>query len=157
MSSLSSVLKFLAVAGKFILLVFLAALAKERIDAISVVVRNRSWSDILPLFQLALHLPLFWTGTLVPLVVVSALWSAADVLGLVARADRAAAGFLPTMKLLGYKLLLAAAMALTLVPSLENSILGGPHRLVYQVSLNYLIIAGIGIALIAWFGRSPKV
>jgi niacin transporter len=157
MPSLSSVLKFLAVAGKFILLVFLAALAKERIDVISVVVRDRGWSDVLPLFQLALHLPLFWTGVLVPVALVSALWSAADVLALAAAPDRAAAGFLVLLKRVGYKLLLAAMMALTLVPSLENSILGGPHRLVYQDSSNYLIIAGIGIALIAWFGRRPKV
>ena len=109
------------------------------------------------MFQLALHLPLFWTGVLVPVALVSALWSAADVLALAAAPDRAAAGFLVLLKRVGYKLLLAAMMALTLVPSLENSILGGPHRLVYQDSSNYLIIAGIGIALIAWFGRRPKV
>jgi niacin transporter len=145
MFKLSALLKFLGVSSKFIVLLMLAGLLKERYDSISMVIPELRWDTGLALLSLALHLPLFWTSMIAPLAFLIALSMASDVLirsGEPAAFDQAMRASIGRIAGL---LIFAGCAWLVLVPSLEYFILSGKLSVVLHFSLNDLAVALTGV------------
>jgi thiosulfate reductase cytochrome b subunit len=94
------------------------------------------------------HLPLFWTGLVTPIILLGVLWNASDVLVVASKGDFKHPRLIAAMRRIAYLLILAAIAGTLLVPGLENAILGKPYRLSYQWSLNDLVMCAIGFGLI---------
>jgi niacin transporter len=145
MFTLSPALKILGLLSKLIVLVFLAALLKERFDSVSMVIQTLRWDNGLALLSLTLHLPLFWTGMIAPLALLIALSLASDVLIYSGKTQSFDVPMRAKIRRISNLLIFAGCAALFLVPSLEYFVLTGTMDLFWQGSLNFLCITLIGV------------
>ncbi len=148
MTRLFFLLHFLGTVGKFFVLIFVLLLFKERFDVVSVVLQKISFSSVISLLPLIVHLPLFWTGLITPIIVLGIFWNASDVLVVASKGDFNHPRLRVAMRRVAYLLILAVIAGTFIVPGLENAILGRPYRLSFQWSLNDVAMCAIGFGLI---------
>lgn len=96
---------------------------------------------------MSLKLPFFWTGLLVPILYLCALWSGANLLKKYALNSSFDSTLLSDLQTLGAYLMYAAMAAILFVPSLEAWINQGAHALKWDWNINAVSVGMIGMIL----------
>lgn len=96
---------------------------------------------------MSLKLPFFWTGLLVPVLYLCALWSGSNLLKKYALNSSFDATLLPDLQTLGTYLMYAAMAAILFVPSIEAWINQGARELKWDWNINAVSIGLIGMIL----------
>lgn len=96
---------------------------------------------------MSLKLPFFWTGLLVPILYLCALWSGSNLLKKYGLNSSIDATLLPDLQVLGAYLMYAAMAAILLVPSIEAWINQGARELKWDWNINAVSVGMIGMIL----------
>jgi hypothetical protein len=132
---------------KILVVVFTLNLIVEKIAQLSQAIGLSGTTDAHAMLLLSFKLPHFWTGILVPVSYLIALWSAANLL----RAYEYARGFdlavFDSMKTLGANLMYAGIAALFIVPTLESWINLGGRSFTVNFDINPVAVGMIGVIL----------
>jgi hypothetical protein len=96
---------------------------------------------------MSLKLPFFWTGLLVPILYLCALWSGSNLLKKYALNLSIDATLLPDLQRLGAYLMYAAMAAILFVPSLEAWINQGARQFKWDWDINAVSVGMIGMLL----------
>lgn len=105
---------------------------------------NFNWQNTL---MMSLKLPFFWTGLLVPIIYLCALWSAANVLREFERNKSFNHDLLKNLQAIGANLMYAAMAAILFVPSIEAWINQGSRDLKTAWDVEAVTIGMIGLIL----------
>lgn len=97
--------------------------------------------------RLSLRLPYFWTGLLVPIIYVCALWAAADFLKKFEQSKSFDADLLKSLQLIGANLMYAAMAAILFVPTIEAWINQGERGLKTNWDVEAVTIGMVGLIL----------
>lgn len=98
-------------------------------------------------FMLSLKLPFFWTGLLVPIIYVFALWAAADFLKKFELSKSFDHDLLKSLQSIGANLMYAAMATILFVPSIEAWINQGSRDLTTDWDVEAVTIGMIGLIL----------
>lgn len=132
---------------KILVVVFTLNLIVEKIAQLSQTIGLSGATDAQAMLLLSFKLPHFWTGILVPVSYLIALWSAANLL----RAYENARGFdlavFDSMKTLGANLMYAGIAALFIVPTLESWINLGGRSFAVNFDINPVAVGMVGVIL----------
>ncbi|MBC3874353.1 hypothetical protein [Undibacterium flavidum] len=109
--------------------------------------------------MMSLKLPFFWTGLLVPVVYLCALWTAANVLKKYALSMSFDLALLQDLRALGDYLMYAAMAAILFVPSIEAWINQGSRHIKWNWNIDAVSVGMIGMILkfIAQNAQNSKV
>lgn len=137
----------LSVLVKIIVLLFALNLLAERglqLLPIYTIGDNFNLSNTL---AMSLKLPFFWTGLLVPVLYLCALWSGSNLLRKYALNPSFDVTLLPDLQTLGAYLMYAAMAVILFVPSLEAWINQGTRALKWDWDINAVSVGMIGMIL----------
>lgn len=142
---------------KILVVVFTLNLIVERIAQLSQAIGLAGATDWQAMLMFSFKLPHFWTGILVPVSYLVALWSAANML----KAYELARGFdvmvFRELKALGANLMYAGVAALFIVPTLESWINLGGRGVSVDFDINPVAIGMIGVILKLMARRSEEL
>lgn len=103
--------------------------------------------NLLNTFMMSLKLPFFWTGLLVPVTYLCALWAAANFLKKFELSKTFDPAVLECLQSSGAYLMYAAMAAILLVPTLEGWINQGSHSVKTHWDIEAVTIGMIGLIL----------
>lgn len=132
---------------KVLVLVFALNLVIERIAQLSQAIGVAGANDWQAMLQLSLRLPHFWTGLLVPVAYLAALWTAARLLAAFEVSQTWDETVIKALQDLGANLMYAGIAALFFVPTLESWINLGGRGLKVDFDVNPVAIGMIGMVL----------
>ncbi len=132
---------------KTLVIIFTLNLIVERIAQLSQAIGvsgETSWQAML---QLSFKLPLFWTGMLVPVTYLFALWSAAGLLKAFEDSRGVDLAVSKALHQLGANLMYAGIAALVIAPTLESWINLGGRSIRVNFDINPVAVGMIGMIL----------
>ncbi|MBC3880019.1 hypothetical protein H8K35_06220 [Undibacterium sp. LX40W] len=132
---------------KILVIVFTLNLIVEKIAQLSQAIGLAGTTDARAMLMLSFRLPHFWTGILVPVSYLVALWSASNLLRAYERARGFDLAVFQEMKTVGANLMYAGIAALFLVPTLESWINLGGRSFSVNFDINPVAIGMIGVIL----------
>lgn len=132
---------------KTLVIIFALNLIVERIAQLSQAIGvsgETSWQSML---QLSLKLPQFWTGILVPVTYLFALWSAAGLLRAFEESKAIDEAVIKALHKLGANLMYAGIAALVIAPTLESWINLGGRSIRVSFDISPVAVGMIGMIL----------
>lgn len=149
---------------KTLVVVFTLNLVVEKIAQLSQAIGVSGSTDWQAMLQLSSRLPHFWTGILVPVTYLVALWSAANLLKAFEDTQKIEVPVLAALRVLGANLMYAGIAALLIVPTLESWINLGGRGIKINFDISPVAVGMIGMIfkliarrLIDQLGDQPRV
>lgn len=132
---------------KILVIVFTLNLIVERIAQLSQAIGLSGTTDWRSMLMLSAKLPHFWTGILVPVSYLIALWSAANLLKAYEHSREFDLTVFRELKTLGANLMYAAIAALFIVPTIESWINLGGRGFSVNFDINPVAVGMVGVIL----------